>query len=51
MDKMAEIMGMSKNGVRYVMNKLKNRGILVRVGSTKRGKWYLRKKVSHSSKG
>ena len=44
-------MGMSKNGVRYVMNKLKNRGILVRVGSAKRGKWYLRKKVSHSSKG
>ena len=39
-------MGMSKNGVRYVMNKLKNRGILVRVGATKRGKWYLKKSKS-----
>lgn len=38
-DKMAEIMGMSKNGIRYVMDKLKNRGILVRVGATKKGKW------------
>ena len=38
-DKMAELMGMSKNGIRYVMNKLKNRGILVRVGATKKGKW------------
>lgn len=37
-DKMAELMGMSKNGIRYVM-KLKNRGILVRVGATKKGKW------------
>ena len=38
-DRMAEIMGMSKNGIRYVMDKLKNRGILVRVGATKKGKW------------
>lgn len=38
-DTMAEIMGMSKNGIRYVMNKLKNKGILVRVGATKKGKW------------
>lgn len=38
-DKMAEVMGMSKNGIRYVMNKLKNKGILVRVGATKKGKW------------
>lgn len=38
-DKMAEIMGMSKSGIRYVMNKLKNRGILVRMGATKKGKW------------
>ncbi len=38
-DKMAEIMGMSKSGIRYIMNKLKKRGILVRVGATKRGKW------------
>lgn len=38
-DKMAEIVGMSKNGIRYVMNKLKKRGILARVGATKKGKW------------
>ena len=38
-DKMAEIMGMSKSGIRYIMKKLKKRGILVRVGATKRGKW------------
>lgn len=38
-DKMAEIMGMSKSGIRYVMNKLKNRRILVRMGATKKGKW------------
>lgn len=38
-DKIAEIMGMSKSGIRYVMNKLKNRGILVRMGATKKGKW------------
>lgn len=40
-DKIAEIMGMSKNGIRYVMNKLKNRGILMRVGATKKGKWFI----------
>lgn len=40
-DKMAEIMGMSKNGIRYVMKKLKKRGILVRVGATKKGKWFI----------
>jgi len=40
-DKMAEIMGMSKNGIRYVMNNLKNREILVQVGSTKKGKWII----------
>lgn len=38
-DKIAEILGMSKNGIRYVMNKLKSRGILVRVGATKKGRW------------
>lgn len=40
-DKMAEIMGMSKNGIRYVMKKLKKREILVRVGATKKGKWFI----------
>lgn len=38
-DRIAEIIGMSKSGIRYVMDKLKDRGILVRVGSTKKGKW------------
>lgn len=38
-DKMAEMIGMSKNGIRYAMNKLKNKGILVREGATKKGKW------------
>lgn len=38
-DKIADIVGMSKSGIRYVMNKLKNKGILVRVGATKKGKW------------
>lgn len=42
-DKMAEIMGISKNGIRYAMNRLKNRGILVRVGATKKGKWSIKK--------
>lgn len=40
-DKMAEMIGMSKNGIRYVMKKLKKRGILVRVGATKKGKWFI----------
>lgn len=44
-DEMAEIMGMSKSGIRYVMNKLKNRGILVRVGATKKGKWSIKSKT------
>lgn len=42
-DKMAEIIGMSKNGIRYAMNKLKNRGILVREGANKKGKWSIKK--------
>lgn len=42
-DKMAEIIGMSKNGIRYAMNKLKNRGVLVREGATKKGKWSIKK--------
>lgn len=42
-DKMAEIIGMSKNGIRYAMNKLKNRGVLVREGANKKGKWSIKK--------
>jgi len=42
-DKLAENIGMSKNGVRYAMNKLKNRGVLVREGATKKGKWFIKK--------
>lgn len=41
-DKLAEIIGMSKNGIRYAMNKLKNRGVVVREGATKKGKWSIR---------
>lgn len=44
-DEMAENMGMSKSGIRYAMNKLKNRGILVRVGATKKGKWSIKSKT------
>ncbi len=35
----AENMGMSKNGIRYVMGRLKEKGILMREGATKKGKW------------
>lgn len=35
----AQKMEMSKNGIRYAMDKLKNKGILEREGATKRGKW------------
>lgn len=42
-DNMAEIMGMSKNGIRYVMGKLKAKGILKREGATKKGKWIIDK--------
>ena len=34
-------MGMSKNGIRYAMDKLKDRGILEREGATKKGKWII----------
>lgn len=35
----AQKMEMSKNGIRYAMDKLKDKGILEREGATKRGKW------------
>ena len=37
----AQKIGMSKNGIRYAMDKLKDRGILEREGATKRGKWII----------
>ncbi|MCM1214220.1 MAG: putative DNA binding domain-containing protein [Lachnospiraceae bacterium] len=40
-ERMAENIGMSKNGVRYVMDRLKEKGILKREGSTKKGKWII----------
>lgn len=35
----AQKMEMSQNGIRYAMDKLKDKGILEREGATKRGKW------------
>ncbi len=43
-EKMAETLGMSKSGIRYVIKKLKNKKILVREGATKKGKWMIVKK-------
>ncbi|MBD5459337.1 MAG: winged helix-turn-helix domain-containing protein [Lachnospiraceae bacterium] len=36
-EQIAENMGMSKNGIRYTMGKLKDKGILMREGATKKG--------------
>ena len=33
--------GMSQNGIRYTIDKLKDRGILEWEGATKRGKWII----------
>ena len=35
----AQKIGMSKNGIRYAMDKLKERGFLEREEATKRGRW------------
>ena len=35
----AQKVGMSQNGIRYTIDKLKDRGILEWEGATKRGKW------------
>ena len=37
----AQKMDMSQNGIRYAMDKLKERGILEREGATKRGRWII----------
>ena len=40
-EQIAENMGMSKNGIRYAMGRLKDKGILMREGATKKGKWII----------
>lgn len=42
-DKIAEIAKVSKSRIRYAMKSLKERGILVREGSAKSGKWLIKK--------
>lgn len=39
--KLAEQLGLSRSGVRYIMDQLQQKGILKREGSTKKGKWIL----------
>lgn len=36
---MAEILGLSVDGIRYHTDKLKNRGVIKRVGGKKTGRW------------
>lgn len=40
-EQIAENMRMSKNGIRYAMGRLKDKGILMREGATKKGKWII----------
>ena len=40
---LAEMIGISYAGIRYTMKKLQNEGVLLREGSTKKGKWLIRK--------
>lgn len=37
------IIGLSKNGIRYNVDKLKNKGIITRVGSNRKGQWIVNK--------
>ena len=39
---LAEKIGLSYAGVRYIMNQLQNEGIIERVGSTKKGQWVIK---------
>lgn len=39
---MAEKTGLSKSGVRYALGKMREQGLLERVGTRKEGKWTLR---------
>jgi predicted HTH transcriptional regulator len=43
LSEMASRRGMSKSGVQYVMNRLRAKGVVVREGSQKKGKWVIRK--------
>lgn len=36
---LAQKMGLSEDGVRYIMNQLKKKGLLERVGSRRKGQW------------
>ena len=38
----AERVGLSYAGIRYVMKKLQERGLLKRIGSTKKGQWIIK---------
>ena len=40
-DEIAKKVGLSNSGVRYAMRKLKEKGILVRVGAHKNGVWQI----------
>ncbi len=40
-EQIAKKMKMSKNGIRYIMDKLKAKGVLRREGATKKGKWMI----------
>ena len=40
---LADKIGLSYAGIRYVMKKLQEEGILERIGSTKKGRWIIRK--------
>lgn len=40
-ERIADNMKMSKNGIRYVMGKLREKGILRREGATKKGRWII----------
>lgn len=39
--RIAEQLGLSRSGVRYIMNRLQQEGVLKREGATKKGKWIL----------
>lgn len=36
---LAKKLGLSEDGVRYIMNQLKKKGLLERVGSRRKGQW------------
>lgn len=42
-EKLAEKTGLSRSGVKYILKKLQDEGLLKRVGSTKKGQWILKK--------